>query len=146
MDITGQSLYCSQISGILGLVTLSARDANLSLPNIGSFYFFLYPHTEQYLRKHSSRIFYLIFTHRIRLWKRKLVQQVTQIEEILILTRRIGLWKSNSIPKTSRILNTFRHHTGRISASISIFHSIAYPSDFPFRMGGTVQKWNDPSE
>ena len=57
-------------------------------------------------------------------------------EEILILTRRIGLWKSNSVPKTSRSLNTFRHHAAQISASISIFYSVAHPSNFPFGMGG----------
>ena len=34
----------------------------------------------------------------------------TDFEESLILTRRISLWKSNSVPKTSRSLNTVRHH------------------------------------
>ena len=63
----------------------------------------------------------------------------TDFEEILILTRRIGLWKSNSVPKTSRRLNTFRHHAARISASISTFYSVAHPSNFPFGIGGTVQ-------
>ena len=63
----------------------------------------------------------------------------TDFEEILILLRRIGLWKSNSVPKTSRSLNTFRHHAARISASISIFDSVAHPLNFPFGMGGTVQ-------
>ena len=53
---------------------------------------------------------------------------LTDTEEILILTGRIGLWKSNSIPKTSRILSKFRHHTTRIFASIRTFYSIAYPS------------------
>ena len=58
----------------------------------------------------------------------------TDFEEILVLTRQIGLcqWKSNSVPKTSRSLNTFRHHAARISASISIFYSVVHPSDFPF--------------
>ena len=41
----------------------------------------------------------------------------TDFEEIFILTRQIG----SSVPKTSRNLNTFRHHAARISASISIF-------------------------
>ena len=54
----------------------------------------------------------------------------TDFEEILILTRQIG----NSVPKTSLSLNTFRHHTVRISASISIFYSVVHPSDFPFGM------------
>ena len=57
-------------------------------------------------------------------------------EEILILTHRIGLWKSNSEPKTSRSLNTFRHHAAWISAFISIFYSIAHPLNFPFGIGG----------
>ena len=35
--------------------------------------------------------------------------------------------------------NTFRHNPAGISASISIFYSVAHPSDFPFGMGGTVQ-------
>ena len=62
------------------------------------------------------------------------------LEEILpVLTRRIGLWKNNSVPKTSRSLNAFRHHAARISASISIFYSVAHPSNFPFGMGATVQ-------
>ena len=64
---------------------------------------------------------------------------LTDFEEILILTRRIGIWKSNSVPKTSRSLNTLRHHAARISASISFFYLVAHPSDFPFGMGGTVQ-------
>ena len=45
----------------------------------------------------------------------------TDFEEILILTRRISLWKSNSVPKTSRSLNTVEHHASRIYASISVF-------------------------
>ena len=59
----------------------------------------------------------------------------TDFEEILILPRQIGLWKSSSVLKTSRSLNTFRHHAARISASISIFYSVVHPSDFPFGMG-----------
>ena len=54
----------------------------------------------------------------------------TDFEEILILTRQTG----NSVPKTSRSLNTFRHHTARISASISSFYSVVHSSDFPFGM------------
>ena len=60
----------------------------------------------------------------------------TDFEEILILTHLIGLWKSNSVPKTSRSLNTFRYNASRISASISIFYLVAHPSNFPFGMGG----------
>ena len=45
----------------------------------------------------------------------------TDFEEMLILTRQISLWKSNSVPKTSRSLNTVRQHASRIYASISIF-------------------------
>ena len=63
----------------------------------------------------------------------------TDFEEILILTGRIGLWKSNSVLKTSRSLNTLRHHAARISTSIFIFYSVAHPSNFLFSMGGTVQ-------
>ena len=55
----------------------------------------------------------------------------TDFEEILILTHR----KSNSVPKTSRSLNTFGQHNTRISASISIFYSVAHPSNFPFGIG-----------
>ena len=54
----------------------------------------------------------------------------TDFEEILILTRQIG----NSVPKTLRSLNTFRHHAAQISASISIFCSVVHPSDFSFGM------------
>ena len=60
----------------------------------------------------------------------------TDFEEILILIRQIGLWKSNSVPKIDLKEFTFRHHATRISASISIFYSVAHPSDFPF---STVQ-------
>ena len=61
-------------------------------------------------------------------------------EEILIVTRQIGLWKSNSVPNTSRSLNTIRHHTTRISASISIFYSVVRSLlRFSLRYGGTVQ-------
>ena len=65
----------------------------------------------------------------------------TYFEEILILTHQIGLWnwKSNSVPKTLRSLNTFRHHATRISASISIFYSVAHPSNSSFSTGGAVQ-------
>ena len=64
----------------------------------------------------------------------------TDFEEMLILTRQIGLWKSNSVPKTSRSLNTFRHHGPRISASVSIFYSVVHsPLGFSLRYGGTVQ-------
>ena len=59
----------------------------------------------------------------------------TDFEEILILTRQIG----NSVPKTSRSLNTFRHHAARISASISFFYSVVHPSDFPFGMPTTAR-------
>ena len=52
----------------------------------------------------------------------------TNFEEILILTCQIG----NSVPKTSRSLNTFRHQAAQISASISIFYSVVHPSDFLF--------------
>ena len=45
----------------------------------------------------------------------------TDFEDILILTRRISLRKNNSVPKTSRSLNTVKHHASRIYASISIF-------------------------
>ena len=54
----------------------------------------------------------------------------TDFEEILILARQIG----NSVPTTSRSLNTFRHHAARISSSIYIFYSVVHPSDFPFDM------------
>ena len=54
----------------------------------------------------------------------------TDFEEILILTRQID----NSVPTTSRSLNTFRHDAARISASISTFYSVVHPSDFPFGM------------
>ena len=68
-------------------------------------------------------------------------------EESLILTHRIGLWNSNSIPKTSQILNKCRkHHTAWIFCFHIHFYSIVCLSDFPFHMGGTVQKWDDPKE
>ena len=54
----------------------------------------------------------------------------TDFEEILILSRQIG----NSVPKTSRSLNTFRHQAARISAYKSIFYSVVHPSDFLFGM------------
>ena len=54
----------------------------------------------------------------------------TDFDEILLLTRQIG----NSVPKTSRSLNTLRHHATRISAFISIFYSVVHLSDFPFGM------------
>ena len=59
----------------------------------------------------------------------------TDFEEVLILALRIGLWKSNSVLTTSRSLNTFRHHAARISASISIFYSVAHPLGFSLRYG-----------
>ena len=69
----------------------------------------------------------------------------TDFEETLILTLRIGLWKSKSLSKTSRIINKCSQHTTRIFTSISIFCLIVHPSNFLFRMGGTVEKWNDPN-
>ena len=100
--------------------------------------FFHTPDMEEYVRKHSPRTFYLPVLEEISTAVPK------DFEEILILTHQIGLWKSHSIPNSSQILNNFRQYIARIFASISTFYSIAYPLDFPFHMGGTVQKWNDP--
>ena len=59
----------------------------------------------------------------------------TDFEEILILTRQIG----NSVPKTSRSLNTFSHHAARISASISIFYPSCSPLGFSLRYANHCQ-------
>ena len=77
---------------------------------------------EKYIGKHSPRNFYLILTHWIQLWKRKLVQQAQHIlKEILILTHRIGHEIANHYERPQEILTKFRHHTARIFASIFIF-------------------------
>ena len=52
----------------------------------------------------------------------------TDVEESLILTSWISLWKSNSVPKTSRSLNTVRHHASWIYASTSIFRHTSQSS------------------
>ena len=58
-------------------------------------FIFRTPHTEEYLKRCSPRIFYLILTHQIRYGRGKQYKSPTDFEETLILTHRIGLWKSN---------------------------------------------------
>ena len=58
----------------------------------------------------------------------------TDFKEILILTFRIGVWKNKLASEASRILYKFKHQTARIFASMSIFYSTAYHSDFLFRI------------
>ena len=67
----------------------------------------------------------------------------TDFEGILILACQIELRKSNSIPKTSLILNNYRHHTPWIFASVHFFlHCLPFGFSLTYR--GMLQKWNDP--